>query len=675
MEGETAEERVGPCTAAEQTLEAEASEGDTTPVSAHLSAASAPASRCSSPLAGLRQARHVRSGSFQRWRRQMQRAWRWGSAGGGFGGSSSREQNLRASVNLEVMANQKRQWYQIKAKARDHRQNKRPTSLFEHFFIVGLHSYTNNEVIEDTFTKMKTWESRLPESETLDLKQFHGQKPTLEPQILFKYPPVKRVAMRENELPAFCFPDGVKARLIERTPSMSDLNEVVFGQEHLSRDDLSFIFYLKAADNAPLYGICLHVQEIVQRAPGILGAVSPLPHSSCKSSRFLVSAPRCYCLLTRVPFFELHVEMLNSIIAQERLDRITHYVSEMVLTETIPRGIMLPDQQYENSSSPNSNLFNNGMEYAIPIDTIPGLISPSVLPSDRLISSSPYRILEPQSPESASTSEASDFGYPRELGRETIRVWQHYDDYMSEMSESCSDSFEKLYGCFENGQTSPDLSTMFSATGRLHRVGSLDSVYSSVKDAGSDDDEEYELSSKHEINVGDEKVMEWAKANNNEPLQIVCGYHALPLPPQGGEIAFHPLDHLQSIKYCRPGISSLRLDGANDLASAEEALALSIWTTATICGTLSLESILLFLAGALLEKQVIVICPNLGVLSAIVLSIIPLIRPFQWHSLLLPILPRKMLDFLDAPVPYIVGVQQKPDDIKTEYQPYTNQCL
>ncbi|KAJ7194644.1 hypothetical protein O6H91_Y514600 [Diphasiastrum complanatum] len=61
------------------------------------------------------------------------------------------------------------------------------------------------------------------------------------------------------------------------------------------------------------------------------------------------------------------------------------------------------------------------------------------------------------------------------------------------------------------------------------------------------------------------------------------------------------------------------------------------------------------LTGALLEKQLVVICPNLGILSAAVLSLIPMIRPFEWQSLLLPVLPNKMLDFLDAPVPFIVS--------------------
>lgn len=99
-------------------------------------------------------------------------------------------------------------------------------------------------------------------------------------------------------------------------------------------------------------------------------------------------------------------------------------------------------------------------------------------------------------------------------------------------------------------------------------------------------------------------------------------------------------------------------------AAAEEALALSIWTTATICRVLSIESVLTLMAGVLLEKQVVVVCPNLGVLAASILSLIPMIRPFEWQCLYLPVLPWKMLDFLDAPVPFIVGLQHKPADFR-----------
>ncbi|KAJ1693940.1 hypothetical protein LUZ63_010638 [Rhynchospora breviuscula] len=615
------------------------------------------------------QARHMRSESFQKWRRQMQR-WRWGPAGGGGAGSNgNREQVSRATVNFEVMANQKRMWYQMYSKSRTHRQLKESTSLFEHFFVVGLHSCANFEAIEDAFAKQKAWESGVVKSDVLDLIniQYNGSMPTLEPQILFKYPPGKNVGMRENDIPSFCFPEGVKARLVERTPSMSDLNEIVFGQEHLSRDDLCFIFQMKVSDNATMYGVCLHVQEIVQRVPGILGSVSPPTRNSHKLSRFLVSAPRCYCLLTRLPFFELHFEMLNSIIAQERLDRITQFVSEVNIADAVPHSIK-DSNHSENLNSPQRLSYSEMMEYAIPVDSVSGLIySPNRLSGK---DTSPFvaKVLEPQSPESFSTSEASEASNVKELDKETR---PQYDDYASETSESRSDSFERISEAFENSHTSPEVTSAYNSTRikSMDRVESLESLHSLSRGTGSDDDEDDLIS--------DEKIMGWAKANNNESLQIVCGYHSLQIPPRGGEIVFHPLEHLQPIKYCRPELSQLGLDNGQHslvdknevysrLAAAEEAFALSIWTTATVCRVLSLETVLSLFAGALLEKQLVVMCPNLGVLTAVVLSVIPMIRPFEWQSLLLPVLPNKMLDLLDAPVPYIVGVQQKSSDLKVK---------
>lgn len=106
------------------------------------------------------------------------------------------------------------------------------------------------------------------------------------------------------------------------------------------------------------------------------------------------------------------------------------------------------------------------------------------------------------------------------------------------------------------------------------------------------------------------------------------------MPKRGSETIFHPLGHLQPIKYCRPATTSLGLGRSYSsidlsypseidvvkyitlqlvlrrsfflllnllffaqfnarLAAAEEALALSIWTTATVCRALSLESVIM----------------------------------------------------------------------------------
>ena len=64
---------------------------------------------------------------------------------------------------------------------------------------------------------------------------------------------------------------------------------------------------LQVADNMPLYGVCCYMDEIVHRPPSILKDV--YPDSTAPLSRYLVSAPRCYCLLTHYPFFSLHLKV------------------------------------------------------------------------------------------------------------------------------------------------------------------------------------------------------------------------------------------------------------------------------------------------------------------------------------------------------------------------------
>ncbi|CAL9023384.1 unnamed protein product [Prunus brigantina] len=644
--------------------------------------------------------RHRRSNSLQKLKCQMQKAWKWGSNSRG---------DLRLAFNPEVLANQKRQWYQLHSRSKDRIKLTEPDSLFEHFIIAGLHPDVNLETLEGAFVKRRKWEIDMINSGIVDLtllQQRGPPIPTLEPQILFKYPPGKRLAMRLKDLAAFCFPGGVKARLMEKTPSLSDLNQVVYGQEHLGKDDLAFIFSLKVADNATLYGICLHVSEIVQRPPAILGISSPHPDSSGGLFRFLVSAPRCYCVLSRVPFFELHYEMLNSIIQEERLNRITQFASEISLHDYVPTLPKVHDEMNDHDDSPHKESFDDWMDSAIPVDSALALTAAGAgIRSDDETPPSSLKIWEPQSPESVTASESSDFSQVRYLDKDGRKDSQCYDDYGFEAIETHSETSERIYGSygnghtspevgpsfssrnrtleslgsseylFRNGHTSPEVGTSFSSRSRtLERLGSSESLFSPARSMVSEDDDD-DLFSNCEKEFGDELIMEWARENKNDLLQIVCGFHALPLPQPGSELAFQPLEHLQAIEYRRPPVTALGFDeksldsfedpGVNaKLAAAEEAFALSLWTTATICRVLSLESILALVAGVLLEKQVVVVCPNLGVLSATVLSLIPMIRPFQWQSLMLPVLPGKMLDFLDAPVPFIIGIQQVPGDLK-----------
>ena len=63
----------------------------------------------------------------------------------------------------------------------------------------------------------------------------------------------------------------------------------------------------QAADNLPLYGVCCYMEEMVHRPPAILSDV--WPQCSTPLSRYLIAAPRCYCLLTHFPFFTLHMKV------------------------------------------------------------------------------------------------------------------------------------------------------------------------------------------------------------------------------------------------------------------------------------------------------------------------------------------------------------------------------
>ncbi|KAL9168947.1 hypothetical protein ABFS82_04G047200 [Erythranthe guttata] len=545
--------------------------------------------------------------NFQKWKSQMQRALQWRSR-------SFRDDRVYCSFDPEIMANQKRQWCKLQSKTLDPDRFKEPTSLFEHFVITGLRPDVNLE--RPTF-------------------------PIMEPQVLFMYPPGKEMALRLQDLAAFCFPGGVKAGVLERTSSLTELNELIYGQEHLCRDDLSFIFSLKVADNATLYGVCLHVQEFVHKPTAISVVSSPLPQSNSASSRSLVSAPRCYCLLTKVPFFELHYEMLNSIIAQERLHRITQFVNEMSLSDYVPSPTISKDGNTNgNADSPNWEL---------------------------------------SSPGSATASDTSDTSHAKELDKDGDKSIFSFDVRTPENSEKQSDSLEQMYGVNCNDCTSEVGPRICKRDPSWETLRSIRTSFSSARSMVSEDEDD-EIFYNNYKDPTDDVTIELASENKNDLLQIISGYYSVPLLARGSKIVFQPLEHLPPIEYLRPSVSDvgvcgkyldLKLQDPNEvsqvklkLAAAEEAHSLSLWSTATICRVLSLPSVLALVTGMLLEKQVVVLCPNLGVLSAVVLSLIPIIRPFEWQSLFLPILPVKMLDFVDAPVPFVVGVQHKLADLK-----------
>lgn len=600
-------------------------------------------------------------------------------------GLSSPPEVKSGPYNPEVLTSQKRQWASFQLQSLDHKIWKEPTKLFESIVVVGLHPNCDIQALQ------KLYFSRKSEGSGRFRTALNGQnqtriEPNLEPQVLFVYPPEKQLPLKYKDLLSFCFPAGVEVHAIERTPSMSELNEILLGQEHLKQSDLSFVFRLQVADDSTLYGCCVLVEEIVQKPSGLISMISDGQPCHLGLSRHILTTKRCYCILSRLPFYELHFGVLSSIFTEERLERLTRNIGDLELE--LPVGCDKEDDSEEESRSISLE------------DRAQGIVNGTAESSQSSLSDSlPGRVADDGSHLEHQISERDIFTSNRsDSGPAVASLFPDMEKCHakaetlvgSQISEVCDASVDDFV---LNKQ--PVEKRLPNAVLPLLRYQQYESSESSSSFQGSPSEGRHFRSDVDDVEVEEpsfsgqdvcsehDDILEWAKANDHGSLQIICEYYRLRCPSRGSTIKFHPLDHLHPLEYHRIDETVLQVAGSTidlkscttslELAEAycalmaeEEANALSVWAVACLCGALRLEHVLTLFAGALLEKQIAVVCSNLGVLSASVLSIIPLIRPYQWQSLLMPVLPNDMLDFLDAPVPYIVGVKNKTTEVQSK---------
>ncbi len=71
------------------------------------------------------------------------------------------------------------------------------------------------------------------------------------------------------------------------------------------------------------------------------------------------------------------------------------------------------------------------------------------------------------------------------------------------------------------------------------------------------------------------------------------------------------------------------------------------------------QMILKLVTALLLERKVILIKTHFEDISIIMQSLISLMNPFNWHHTIITYLTEEMIDFVDAPVPYLIGVSAK----------------
>ncbi|KAG2661957.1 hypothetical protein PVAP13_1KG112153 [Panicum virgatum] len=599
--------------------------------------------------------------------------------------------DLSGPYNPEVLTTQKRQWSRFQLKSLGNRCIREPSHLFESIVIVGLPPQADIHELENIALGRNDEDGKRPRNLFgNNHHQVHAIS-NLEPQVLFAYPPEKPLPLKYKDTLSFCLPGGVQVNAVERTPSFSELNEILLGQEQLKESNQSFVFRLQVADDSTLYGCCVLVEEIVQRPSKLVSMLMNEKPIFPRRSRYVITTPRCYCILSRLPFFELHFGVLQSILMEERLEWLTDGVSMLTL-------LSLEEACEENGICEGTEdtvqkqyLDGNTTEVDKSSESSTGVSSKELSDTDSssgcketqldFVSKEGHRQdsscakeqsdVEMETVTRCDSPKVSDHCVPEDISSDQSGVKHHELDSAPDIqNESCArkNCDDSPQGNADDGQLDLFITDTILPLMRSRLCEDCESSPSSqdspsesrnLRSDTLESDSEEPSSIGHGDLVRHNNILQWAKAKKYGSLQVVCQYYQLQWPARGSSLNFHPLEHLHPLSFHRPGETVLHIAGStielrsrdtslevaemrNALFAEEESTALSTWAVASICGCLRLEH---------------------GMLSASVLSIIPLIRPYQWQSLLIPVLPIDMMDFLDAPVPYIVGVQNKASDV------------
>ena len=71
---------------------------------------------------------------------------------------------------------------------------------------------------------------------------------------------------------------------------------------------------------------------------------------------------------------------------------------------------------------------------------------------------------------------------------------------------------------------------------------------------------------------------------------------------------------------------------------------------------ISVSGVMAMFAAMMLEQRLIFVSSQLPKLSACVHAAVALLLPFEWQNIFVPVLPRIWLDYLTAPMPFLVGI-------------------
>ena len=75
--------------------------------------------------------------------------------------------------------------------------------------------------------------------------------------------------------------------------------------------------------------------------------------------------------------------------------------------------------------------------------------------------------------------------------------------------------------------------------------------------------------------------------------------------------------------------------------------------------TLKPEKLVQLVTALLLERKIVLIKDDIGDIALIMQGLITLLNPFQWCFTIITYLNRELVDMLDAPFPFLIGVSTR----------------
>jgi hypothetical protein len=130
-------------------------------------------------------------------------------------------------------------------------------------------------------------------------------------------------------------------------------------------------------------------------------------------------------------------------------------------------------------------------------------------------------------------------------------------------------------------------------------------------------------------------------------------------PPRFGDmLRFHMCASIQPIEKLRHAPSDPSL--AEHMANAAD------WALPTLLSWMPVETIVWAISLLMSEAKIVVIGDEAGMVSCAVMGLLVLLQPLDWVAPLIPMLPSKLIDFIESPVPILAGLTVESGGGKSE---------